>query len=674
MSYLHVSLADAPKDELREVVLDRFSHDYDFREDVVGKRNLDRAAELFEAKSGRGGEEAIPRVNLIRRSVEDLLSVAISNMPGCRLYATRDVSASVEDWERDLRMEVYNQSEVVMNALVRTALKKTQANDAEERAVTQAGVFGFGALFVGVDRSMSIRKEPMLRTLLSRESLTDDDIDRLHTMAHRLDVRDLDSRYVFTEAGKRHFRDCHRVSFIEHESKEVLRERYAETEYGNPKLIAPNRFGHRVDESNGNRSSDPDALTAVLTMFEIEEIEKERSVEGPGGEEMWIPFVDVRMTKVVMAGGEVVDREVTEGLPADDEDVEHGPLRLPVVFYHLHESFDSPYGVSLPLMLEVLEEYINSMRTLVYKMAKKGTAPGGVVIWEPNLAPGDLDEIEAVLDEGGVARVRGNGVNDVREMVMPMNVAAAPINVGMVQAMEVAGGDFRTMSQAPSPNEFSSARTGAAARARMQAADRSKGLSIVSLSRGKEDLYLTSYDVIRTYHRDRAEVVVELPGGGRATAVLNDAYRRLVLVQDDALRAPDNLMGFDVRAFETVLNATDTEFYAESDGRGNLPLDMISRVQLLGAMAQLGSIVPETVRQLGLDDHVREIDDLNRRRLQQDQQQMMAQMAAQQMTGAPGAPPAAGAGTAATAAPSAGGSFAGDVQSDFAEGPMQMVS
>lgn len=629
MSLIHKRLSDLNGEELTQAVLERFRIDYDFREESLDGLGYETAEVLFEARSTDTDEDGIPRVNLIRRAVLDYLAVTLPNIPSAQLYAHRNIPGRLPEWERDIRMEAINQTEIVMNAYIKTILKDNEYNDLVQDAVVQSAVFGVGFLLVDIDRSNDIRESMELREILAKEVLSPEDMDRLEVLQNKIRIRHVDTRDVYLEGGKRKFDDnMHRASVIERFSTLLLREEYGD-KVDHPELIAPGKFPHGVDDHVTEDRYD-DTQTAVLTMWELEPVEKARMIEGPDGEEVEIPFTDWNLVKVVIAGGQLVEKEITTGLPDPESDEEAGPLRLPLVAFYLNQSVNHPYGFSIPLMLALSEQFINSMRAIIYKSAKKAVSTQGVIVAIPNLGDGDLEELNYVLEEGGVGHIKGNtqGPIDIRDMVMPLNYNAAPINPALMQALSMEMQMFGNQSQAVDPDELKNARTGAAKRAQMSASDRPKALSMTLLSPSVEKIHESVYELVRIFHTKEIGVEIEVPGGGRQFVVLNEVYRRNVMVQDSMYATPDNPRGFALEPIELTLNSTGISMYAEAEGRGKLPLDMIARFQILIALQQVGAITPETVRRIGLDEEIREMDDHIRR---QQEQQMMNQMLMQTM-------------------------------------------
>lgn len=633
MSLIYKRLSELKDEELVQAVLERFRADYDFREEVLDGGGFEKCAKLFEARSTDTDEDGIPHVNLIRRAVEDYLAVTLPNIPKAQLYAHRFLPGRLPEWERVLRMEVINEAEVVMNVYIKTILKNNEYNDKAELAVWFAAIFGVGYLKIALDRSNDLRQSFELREIMAKDELTPEDMDRLEILKNRIAVNHIDSRDVWFEAGKRIANDeMLRVSYIERQSTHLLQEEYGDA-VEDPNLIQPGKFPHGIEDTIDMARNNDDSQTAVLTMFELEPVEKVRVISGPDGEEVEIPFTDWNLVKVVIAGGQLVEKEVTTGIPDTEEGEEPGPLRLPIIPFYIKESLDHPYGFSIPLMLALSEKFINGMRAIIYKAARKAVTTQGVVVAIPNLGDGDLEELEYALEEGGVARIKGNtqGPFDIKDMVMPLNYNAAPINPVLMQSVDMEMSMFRAQSQAVDPDELRSARTGAGKRAQMSATDRPKGLAIAVLAKSIEEVWESVHELVRIFHNQEIGVEIEVPGGGREYIVLNELYERNVLVQAEEFASPENPRGFGVEKFSAKLNSTSVTMYAEAEGRGKLPLDMIARFQILVALQQAQIIEPETVRRLALDDEIKDIDDVARRKRQEQEAQMQQAMFMTQM-------------------------------------------
>jgi hypothetical protein len=420
-----------------------------------------------------------------------------------------------------------------------------------------------------------------------------------------------------------------RVSIVEHMDTEALREMWADSPYLNsPTDIKPGSFPYyirKMDHNYMTMSDNTDSTTAVVTMYELEPMDMERIVEDENGREHRFPYVGWMMHKIVIAGNQLVDYQTW--------DSSEGPLRLPVVPIYLRKSVNHPYGWSLPLMLEKSEEYINAVQTIMFRSALRAVSSQGVVVAVPNLGDEDLAELEHVLEEGGVARITGNtsqGPINIREMVMPINYVNSPVNPVLTQAMQIQMGMFSSQSQEVDSGAIGAARSGTQVRAQIAVADRPKTISINVMSEGIEEIYDNLYELVRTYYKDEMLVSVSIPGGGKEQVALNETYERDVVIMDKASETPENPLGLKIERFSAKLNSTGVTMNAKTDGRGELPMDVVSRLQLGIALVQAGAIQPETLREFALsaNEELKNLDDMII--LQKKQEQLEQQYAALQ--------------------------------------------
>lgn len=641
-----------PGPEMAQAALERIRNDYDWRARWLGKGfttgngnhfqtmgsdALDRAADLFEAWTGENIDDPqIPRVNLIHKAVEDFLSVALTNIPKAQMKAHRFIGTKIPEWERPIRMEVIHQTEIVLNAFIRSILEENNYNDLIQRTVTHAAIFGVGYVYTGIDTSLDVRESYMLRDLLNKEEdLTVEELSLLNMLTNRIFVKTIDPRDVYWRHSVRDVTDDSmlRVSVVEHMDTETLREMYGSSKYlGSPNDIRPGNLPYYIrtmDQNYITMSTNTDSTTSVVTMYELEMVEMERVVEDDSGNEITFPYTDWMMHKVVLAGDQLVDYETW--------DSSEGPLRLPIIPVYLRKSVNHPYGWSLPLMLEKSEEYINAVQTIMFKSALRAVSNQGVVVAIPNLGDEDLAELEHVLEEGGVARITGNtsqGPINIREMVMPINYVGAPINPVLTQAMQIQMNMFSTQSQEVDSGAIGAARSGTQVRAQIAVADRPKTISINAMSQGIEEIHDNIYELVRTFYKDEIVVSVTVPGGGKEQVALNEVYERDIVVMDKKEESETNPLGLKIEKFSAVLNSTNVGMNAITDGRNELPMDIMSRFQLGIALVQAQAIQPETLREfvLGSNEELKNLDDmivLQKKQEQLEQQYAMLQQAQQ---------------------------------------------
>ena len=644
-----------PGDAMAQAVMSRMRLDYDWRNrwlsnvgnnsfgnpSVIDDSSFDRAAELFEAMTSDGDSEDIPRVNLIHKAVEDYLSVAITNIPRASMEPRRFIIGDVADWEKPIRLEIINMAVEVMNAYIKSTLLENHYDDLIQRAVTHSAIFGVGYIYTENDQSLDTRQSYEIRDLVNaNRDLTEQEIERLMQLTNRINLKVIDPREVLWRHSVRDTadEDMLRVSVVEQMDTQALREMWRDSEYvDNPEAqIVSGNLPYFLRASEKGISMSPtntNSTTAMITMYELELVPMERVVELEDGSEETFPYDDWVMHKVTLAGKQLVDYQKW--------DSSEGPLRLPIQPIYLRKSVNHPYGWSLPLMLERSEEYINAVQSIIFQSALRAVSAQGVAVAIPNMGEDDLEELEHVLEHGGVARITGNNVQgpiDIRDMVLPMNFTQSTINPALVQAMNMQMNMFSTQSQEVDTGAIGAARSGAAKRAQIAVADRPKTISISMMSEGVEGVWDNIYELIRTYHQEEVQVTVDLPGGAKEQVTLNEPYQRNVLIMNEDAITPENPLGIESVVFEAVLNSTLIDMRAKSDGRSDLPLDLVSRYQLGVALVQTGAIEPETLRELVLsaNDELKAFDDAVKERKKNEQikayllQQQLGQQQQQQ--------------------------------------------
>lgn len=639
----HEDLSTLEAEQLASLIMRRFKADYDFRNQWIGEGGFERSRKIYEAITGSNQtDETIPKVNLVRGAVEDFLSVAIMNIPRAKLKADRFISGSIPEWEKRIRRKVIEQSQEVINAYAESVLMENEYTDEVNEAVEHAAIYGVGYLEIGVDESVDLRDSQELRDLMNKkEELTPEEAGRLKVLSKRIKVKAIDPEGVYWQHHVDSVRkeEMHRVSKIDYASTQSLREAWADSDLiASVEQIRPGAFPYYVHESKTSEvySSDrQDTQCAVLTTWQMEPVDMERVEPGVDDEdEIVIGYRDWQITKTIIAGGALVSKETWTS--------KDGPIRLPIIPFYLRESVKHPYGWSIPLELEKSEEFINVLQTLIYKSAKKAASNQGVIIGIPNLGDGDLEEIQYMLEEGGVAQVTGkdpNGQIDLRNMVIPMPIGNTPISPALMQGMSLQMQMFNLQSDDQNENAIGQARSGIAKRTQIAAGDRTKTISITKLNRAVEMVYDSIYELIRLYHTDQIGITISLPGGGRDYIMLNEPYRKSLVVMDDEYVTPENPMGFAWVEFEDQLNSTTLRMKAEADGRGQLPLDMMTRFQIMFGLLQAGAIQPETMRELSLPREIRELDDDNvRKKLEQNPQVAQAMAAFRMMNQVGGGP------------------------------------
>lgn len=644
-----VKLSDIePGAQMAQAAISRIRMDYDWRNRWLsgapglgangfnttdGANNLDKAATLFEAFSNQNPDDgSIPRVNLIHKAVEDFLAVALTNIPKAHIKVDRFIGGQVEEWERPVRLHIIEQARKAMDSYVKSILGRNHYPDLIQRVVSHSAIFGVGYIYTGVDQSLDVRQDYVVRDIMNKDGdLTDEELTLLEVLSNRIELKVIDPRDVYWRHSVRDVRDegMLRVSVVEQMDTSALRTMYKDSEYlKDPMLIRPGNlpfFFKNTAAEYQFSSNAGDTTTPVVTMYELEPVDMER-VETIAGEEVTIPFTDWIMHKIVMAGNQLVEYQKWDSA--------EGPLKLPVVPIYLRKSVNHPYGWSLPLMLEKSEEYINAIQTIIFKSARRAVSTQGVAVSIPSLGETDLEELEHALEEGGVARIHGNNVQgpvDLREIIYPLNFAQSQINPALLQGMNLQMQMFSTQSQEVDSGAIGAARSGAGKRAQIAVADRPKTISINIMSEGIESVIDNLIELIRVYHQGMVTVFIDTADGSRDQVSLNEPYKRTLIVLDQTYESPENPLGARMVDFEATLNSTMINMWAESDGRSELPLDLVSRYQLGIALVQAGAIQPETLRELVLstNEEIKAFDDavIHEKKMEAAEQFMAAQQA-----------------------------------------------
>lgn len=607
-------------DDLVKNRLEMIERDIDYRERHV---DFERAADLFERDTGER-EDNLPEVNFVRRAVEDYIAIAIQNVPEARLDATKQLESIQNPFEREFRARIFEETEETINAFIKTVLQENDYNDEVGRAIRQSAIYGIGYLLTNVNRSADVRNDFRLRQLIYEKPLTEwteKDAKLYNRLTKRLNVEHIDSRDVYWQYGQRRLDDeTRRVSIIERADTEYLRQYY------NNENIMPGRFPSYINEDpNFQGDIDEEDITAVITTWEYEPehvtktasyLDAEYSAYGRGGQMV--------MTKI--AGGELIRKEVNNPV--------EGQINLPIIPFYLRESEEHPYGFSLPLMLEISQEFINLMRAIIYKSAKNSVSPQGVLVNISNLAPDDVKKVNRVLSEGGAADIELGTSRSVQDTIMPLSYNQSQLSGAAVEAMSNEERVFQVQSQSLDESAIARAESGQAKRAQIMADDRPKTISISLLSESVENVWENLHELTQVHYRDEVKVEVDNQDQGRRQVPLNRQGRATVpMARGDQMflresNVTDENPGFVPEQVDFTRNDVTLPMKAKAEGRSSLPVDKQARMQMLMTPLELGVITPETFRELVLDEEIKAIDDRNRQR--QDQVDQMVQQAQNQ--------------------------------------------
>jgi len=626
-------------EELERYLLDQIENDISWRDQFV---DFDKCVDLYEMRSGTKDGSGIPQENMIAPAVKDHLAVAVMNLPKAKLSAIRDVVGKENALERELMSLVYDTAEQTMNSYVRTILLESQYNDIVQDVLADAAIYGVGYLFVEIDERASLADNFELRDLMSRvESWTAEDAKRFQYLSKLIRVKYVKPSDVYAQHSILSYDDpgMLRVSIKQDYTTDTLREKWRGNEFNEVERIQPGQYPFYMRPSFKASSINPeDQITSEVTTWMIEKyvLQKKATFVNDMGEEEEIklpPVEAFRMVKTVLAGDVLVSKEVL--------DFDKGIGKLPVIPFYLDKSKRHPYGISLALRLEHSQKFINVMRAIVFKSASKAVSNQAVAIHVPALGMGDEDELDRVLEEGGIAKIRGNNIQgpvDIRNMVMPISNMATPLQPSVIQAIQMEKEAFGDQAQTLNMDAIAAARSGSGKRAEASANDRPKTISINLLSKSVEQLYDTIYEMIRVHHKDRFKITVRETGGSRKNIVINDPYRIKIPFMDEygnTYPDPENPNQMLYEEVEFILNDTSISMKAEAEGRGNTPLDPIQRLQYAVMLEQGQYISKKFARELVLDEDQIARDDVLRSEEQEEmlalQQQQMAMQMQQQM-------------------------------------------
>lgn len=600
-------------------------------------------------------EDGMPRINLVQRSVDETVYFVTRNIPKAELRADRShINDAADFLERELRLKAVEDAEETMNALTRTILQENHYPDKVELAIQDAGIFGIGYLVTSLDNSVDVRNSYRLRGILEKiekgERLSQADARQYTQLSARPSIDYIDARKVFLQSGVERAESDRmlRCSTVEYFSTDALRQRYQgideDPELGEVENITPGAGFHFM-ETPEIAESDRHDITGVLTTWEIEPFVVNNGVG---------KFLSARMVKTVIAGNVLVEKEMWTAT--------EGPIRLPIVPFVFRQSKRHPYGRSEAKGLYQSERLINRVRALMYKSGLQAVRPNGVSIFVKNLGPGDREELENSFLTGEPAFITGNMVgqeiSDVRQIVMPHTFASSPLDPALRQMYQTEMQAFQMNSNQGSQEAVGEARTGSAKRAQIAFNDRPKSLSVMSVTRSVERLYDSVYEMIRTTYTE--EMSVSVSGRrGREQRTINEQFRTVLPVLtedrrpmfDPQLQDPQtNPNGLVTRPVEMELNSTQIDMYAQAEGRGGMPHDITTRHQIIRGLYGDGLIVEETARDYILDDDMKITDDVNRQKLQREQQNRVQQMLSQ-LQGIDGLPQVPGASSAESPLP-----------------------
>lgn len=603
--------------QVAQHVMKKARRDYDWRNK---QRDFKRCRDLYERTQNLESDSDFPVLNMTRQAVEDYQAVALQNFPEARLEAVRKMGEFKNPVKRMLVDEALTETEKNMNAHVKNVKDKNDFPTHIEGAMMQAGIYGMGAVKIDCEKMPNARKDPRARRLLMTpmDEWTEVHEEMLRSVQTRLSVEQLHAPDVYFEEGRRQYEDCHRVSVIERASVTELR-----TEYDNDE-IRPGVFPSYIEEDPANRGD----LTARVTMWELEPVVVTKMLFNEETQEIErkVEFFSVQRVKTVIAGGQLVEREVT--------DATDGPVELPIVPIYMRTSEKHPYGVAIPEIMETSEEFVNLMRMIIYKSARNAASNQGILVATDRLTSGDRQRVEKVLSDGGLAEIEGNseGPVDLSRIVLPLNRNQSQLSQSVVQAMQNEMDTVQRITSQLDQEGIKRAESAIAKRTQAQANDRPKGISVRHLGLASKRIVDRIYELVKIYRQGRQHVDATYPTGEYEIEVNKEVNVEVPYVDDRGrayqspeLESPENPQGLLTEEVQMTLNDTSVDLVAKVNSTGALSSDANQRFNQVMMRMQSGLIIPETARELGLSDRVRALDDRNRQEEQQRQQEQMQQ-------------------------------------------------
>ena len=615
----------------------QFYQDAQWRDRCMGGRNAYREmARLYENTSGKNPiDPDLPDLTRIRESVEDLVSVAMTNDPKAHLRQNEPIDLDLKPEVRQFLLDQYIEAERNINSYVNTIFAQNQYNDIRSDCLRQSGIFGMGCVHWYLDENVSSAKNFKVRRLVGKPvpEWTDEDWKVYNRAKDSICAKHIDTRDVFWQQGIRSaFSDeMSRVHILAKKSRKEMQALHPD------KTIRSCRPPYYVRVQP--EASDQAETVGVLTTYQFETVDVIKEVGPEDNPTQRVAIRVERMVKTVIAGGELLERKIW----SPEEEYEDGPLRLPVVPYYLFESIDHPYGFPLTKALKAVQEFLNRLHLLIFQQGMKSVSPQSLGIIANKLAADDdPTEIVRKLREGLPILFNSPDVQNINEIVQPIQNLASSVNPALLQMTRMAEDHFQKVSMAPNREAIARAESGTAKRTEIAAADRAKTPMIESTSKSEERSKDVCFEFLRSYRSEPHEASVRREAGNRETVGFNqDAVGFLPVddpmtglpVQNEAYESEVNPEGFAFDPVEYKENSLDIEMVAEAEGRGDLPLTFEGRMVTVASMLQNGLIALETGREIALPEAIKARDDQNRQR---EAEQQMEAMMMQEMDGAMG--------------------------------------
>lgn len=626
-----------------------FDVDRSWREEWV---QYDHITYVYERTkhSPMAGDDDMPRFNMMRQMVSDLMGVILPNIPDVTLVPAEDIDPRIPEFERDIRSEILQENVETNNALVNKVLLDNSFRRQLNRTIHQAAVYGNGILFRGSDYDYSPKNNHEVRrivALLKNGKITKEEQEKLLAKAIRIKVEWIDTRECYWEGGRRNVisEDVLRCSRVEWVDMNSLIYRYQDKEddirkgpwiwFGDEEK-GDSKTGSRWDTSSTDERREP-VTVGLLTTWELVPI----NYDLHGGKQIQ----DYVLTMTVTAGQAVLEKEIITREGGDFKydgtkfDSRSGAVRLPFEPVYISESDDHPYGYSVVEMNELPEDAFNRIIAILMRYADRSLQNGKIAILEAAAGDGDVQRIEQAMsdDDQSVILIRGNQVHDeepnINKIIQPINGVVPQPPPMLMQFGNYLLSNFQRSSSTLDDVAIGRARSAAGKRAQIAAGDRPLLMPIENIVSAMALIYEGVYEEVQAlYGEKEAAATVNASNGGRKQVMLNQELMELmpkmgqdgIPLTEEQFVTEENPNGVEFYPAYFTINSTQIPMKAVPEGFSGLPTGVEDRARVLTMWEQMQWLTPQTARRLGLPRMIRDIDDAEQRK-----QQQLAEQAAQ---------------------------------------------
>ncbi len=615
--------------------------DKQWRDKHVDYKHIHR---LHERKKKDESNTGMPHFNLMRGMINDFLGVILPNIPEIRLETARAVDPRLPEFERDLRTELLMENEEINNALVSRIMTDNHYRLHLDEALYHSAVYGSGIISRKTDYTYNpitnLDARELVRRIRSGDLDEQSETDLLRRSA-RITIRKLDVRQCFWEAGRAEVdEDMLRCSHVKWVDTLALVARFPEHE----ELIKS--ASATYIEPRPGLAPDPRSVdawprnTAIVTTWDLAPVTYNLLT---GGE-----IEDFVMVRTEVAGRAVLRKDVItrEGgefeYDTEDKTVKYesvaGAIRLPFHPFYLMVADDHPYGFSMIDNQELAEDAFNRIIAITMKYADRSLENAKIGILQGKAGEGDAERLRRGLKDPNqdVIEIRGNNLydedEDIRKIVQPLGGVVPQPPPMLMQVGSMLLQNFQRTSSTLDRTAIARARSAAGKRTEIAASDRPLIMPIERIINAIETLWEAGYEEVQALYGDREDTETVTTGGGAQQVLLNQEVTELLPVigedglpvTNDLLVTEDNPDGVQYYPAYFVVNSTQMPMRATSEDRAGLPIEPVTKAQLLSLWRSLNMVVDATVRRLGLPKQVRDIDDMERRKLEQQQEQLDA--------------------------------------------------